>query len=205
MVGSEYDNCAFIQPQFFQFFQYTPEFPVYSGYRCKIIGDTFIFRHIEIYIRTYQQAIQRFVFIKIVIFLHAIVQGMIRTVWWVETYYHKKRFIFIPDIPFITQISDRLIGFMFGRPLIYIVALSFRVPVMRVLMYVECPIRIPVIEPMSAFWRSISIPGGTGFSYVFPRIIRVVRGRVVQMQLTDISTIITGFAEYITDAFSIYR
>ena len=104
MVGSEDNNRIFIQSQVFQRFQNLTEGTVNSRYGSKIVTGRFCLFHLQVYVRTNQQAIQRFILVKVEILLFTVVQRTIRTMRRVHAYHNKERFLCIAHVTLIFQI-----------------------------------------------------------------------------------------------------
>ena len=200
MIGSKDNNRILIQSQVFQSLQDLAESTVYSRHRRKIITDRLCLLHFQIHVRT----IQRFATVKVEILFLAIIQRTIRTVRRIHTYHNEERFLCIAYIPFISQIRNDLARFMQRRPLLRIMSFTIRIPIMRILMFVESSIRIPVIKTMTTVFRCIGVPYRTLSLYILSRMFGIVRSREVSMELAEIRTIITSFAEYVTNTFRIF-
>ena len=70
-------------------------------------------------------------------------------------------------------------------------------------MFVKRAVRIPIVETVALLFRRISVPHRTLCFYILSRILRIIRGREVSVKFTEISTIITGLAEYVAYALRI--
>ena len=122
----------------------------------------------------------------------------------VEADHHKERLFRVPYVPLIPQIGGGFDCFKFGRPLVYLMLDAFGIPIVRMLVDVIGPVRIPVIETMPAFCRRIGIPGRNTVFHVFSGTFRVIGSRAVDMQFPDISTVISGLAEHVANAGRIF-
>ena len=117
--------------------------------------------------------------------------------WRIHTYHHKERFTGISYITHILHILNRFLGFIYRGIFMRLVFSPFIVPIMRVLMFVKCTIREPIIKTVTKFFGSIGIPHNFSILYIFTGTLRIIRSRCVQMIFTDISTIITVLTEHI--------
>ena len=93
---------------------------------------------------------------------------------------------------------------MCGRPLVYLVFDAFGIPIVRMLVHIIGPVRIPIVETVPAFCRSVGIPGWNTVFHIFSGTFRVIGSRAVDMQFPDISTVISGLAEHVANAGRIF-
>ena len=204
MIGSKDNDCILIQSHLFQCFQNLTESTVHTGYGGEIIAGGCCLLHLQIYIRANQQTIQRLVFIKIEILFLAVIQRTVRAVRRIHTYHNKERFLGIAYVTVIFQIRNNPACFMQGRPFFRIMSLAIRIPIMRVLMFIKCTVRIPVIKTMTTFFRSISIPCRTFLFHILSRMFGIVRSWEVGMKFAEIGTVVTCLTEYIANTFRIF-
>ena len=116
----------------------------------------------------------------------------------------KERFFRVTLVLVITQVGNDLFGFVKRRPFFRVMTFSVCIPIMRVLMLIECTVRVPVVKSMTTLFRCIGIPYRAFGFYILSRIFRIIGSREIRMQFTKIGTVITVFAEYVAHTFHIY-
>ena len=86
----------------------------------------------------------------------------------------------------------------------WFMTIALCIPIMWILMLVECTIRVPIVETMTILRLCICIPNRTLCLYIIARMLRRVLCREIGVQLTYICTIITSLAHYIAPASSVF-
>ena len=203
MIGRENNDCILIQPQLLQSIEYLPESAVNARNRSKVVTRTLRLCHFRIGVGTDQQTVQRPVFVEVEVLLHTVVQRTVRTMRRVHTYHDEKRFFRVAHITLIPQIGDNLACLVQRRPFVRVVAFAVRIPVMGVLMFIECAVGVPVIKSMTALFRCVSVPCRYAVFHIFPRPLGVVGSRKVGVQLAEVGTIVTRTAEHVAHAIHI--
>ena len=122
--------------------------------------------------------------------------------WRIHTYHYKERFLRVAYISLILQIRNNLTRLMQRRPFTRIMPFTVCVPIMRILMLIECSVSVPIVKSMTTVLRCISVPCGYTVFYVFSRTLGVIGSREVSMQFTEIGTVISRITEYI--AYTVY-
>ena len=121
----------------------------------------------------------------------------------VVEYLDKERFFRVTLVLVITQVGNDLFGFVKRRPFFRVMTFSVCIPIMRILMFIECTVRVPVVKSMTTLFRCIGIPYRAFGFYILSRIFRIIGSREIRMQFTKIGTVITVFAEYVAHTFHI--
>ena len=124
--------------------------------------------------------------------------------WRIHTYHNKERLLRIAYIPFVLQIGYNHARFMQRRPFMRVMTFALRIPVMRILMFIESTVRIPVVKSMPTGFRRISVPSGYFIFYIMSRTRRIVRSRKIGMQFTKVSAIISRLTEYIAYTLNVF-
>ena len=103
----------------------------------------------------------------------------------------------------VENVAYGVLCLIYRRPLVRIVTIAVVVPVVRVLVLVECAVRQPVVESVTLLRLGVGIPYGALCLYVFAWVLWRVLGRELHMKLADVSAVVARLAHHVAPAYGV--
>ena len=140
VVRCEYDYSVVVEPEFLQLCKQSPEFPVHTRNICEIVSCTWGFGKSGVCIWPDIQFIVAHIPVEVIVFFHTVIHTFVRTVRRIVSEHQEERLVSIPLPVCISEELDGLVGLVFYGIFLWVMSDSFRVPVMRVLVDIECTV-----------------------------------------------------------------
>ena len=121
----------------------------------------------------------------------------------IHAHHEEERLVGVALAVAVEYVAYGVLGLVYGRPLVRLVSVAVIIPVVRVLVLVECAVRQPVVESVALVRFGIGIPHGALCLYVFAGVLRRVLGGELHVQLANVAAVVSGTAHHVTPAYGV--